>query len=62
MSGISSHLHEVDMIGQLADLKESFYKQTLLISALMELLIEQGVMTREELGSKMRELDCLPPL
>lgn len=42
----------VDIIGQLADLKDTDYKNTLAISTLLELLIEKNVFTREEFSHK----------
>lgn len=48
---------EVDVVAQLADLKEVDYHNTLLISTLVELLIEKRIINREELLSVMKELD-----
>jgi hypothetical protein len=57
MNRITSHLQEVDMIGKLADLKESNYKNTLMITALVELFIEKGWFTRKEILNKAKELE-----
>jgi hypothetical protein len=54
---IKSHLDEVNMIGKLADLKSEHYNNTLILSALVELLIEKKVITQEELTSKAEEMD-----
>ncbi|MFK7692321.1 hypothetical protein [Paenibacillus sp. HJGM_3] len=59
MNRIHSHMQEVNMIAKLADLKEEHYRNSLLISALMELLIEKEVLKRQEIESKMVELDSL---
>lgn len=59
MNRIHSHLQEVNMIAKLADLKEEHYRNSLLISALMELLIEKGLLNRQEIESKVVELDSL---
>jgi hypothetical protein len=48
---------EVDMIAQLADLKEVDYKNTLVLTALVELLVEKGVLARNEVIQKARQLD-----
>lgn len=48
---------EVDMIAQLADLKEVDYKNTLVLTALVELLVEKGILTRKEVLQKARQLD-----
>jgi hypothetical protein len=57
MNRITSHLQEIDMIGKLADMKESNYKNTLLLTALVELLIDKGLFTRKEILSKARDLE-----
>ncbi|GAA3410809.1 hypothetical protein ACFFNY_20845 [Paenibacillus hodogayensis] len=57
MNRIHSPMQEINWIGKLADLKEEHYRNTLLITALMDLLIEKGVMTRSEIESRMAELD-----
>jgi hypothetical protein len=53
LTGIS----EVDMIAQLADLKEVDYKNTLVLTALVELLVDKGILTRAEVIQKARQLD-----
>jgi hypothetical protein len=58
MNRVQFPLTEVDLIGQLADLKEDHYKNILVLSALIDLLIEQGFVTREELTRKALELDA----
>ncbi|PWK16530.1 hypothetical protein [Tumebacillus permanentifrigoris] len=50
-------LSEVDMIAQLADLKEVDYKNTLVLTALVELLVDKGILTRQEVIQKARQLD-----
>jgi hypothetical protein len=47
----------IDVIGQLADLKEADYKNTLAITILIELLIEKGIFTRQEFAWKARQLE-----
>lgn len=61
MNRIHSHLHEVNLIGKLADLKEEHYKNTLLLGALIELLVEKGIFTTKELDTKAAELDAFIP-
>jgi hypothetical protein len=53
--GIS--MRDIDIIGQLADLKEIDYRNTLAISALIELLIEKGFFTRQEFARKAADLE-----
>jgi hypothetical protein len=50
-------LQEVEFIGQLADLKEGHYQNSLLLSAMIELLIDKGVFTAQELAVKAQALD-----
>lgn len=57
MNRIPSHFDEVDMIGKLADLKEEHYKNTLVLSAIIELLIERKIVTSQEITLKAAELD-----
>ncbi|MEX2415261.1 MAG: hypothetical protein WD424_03885 [Paenibacillaceae bacterium] len=52
-------MDEVHMIAKLADLKEEHYKQSLMISALMELLIEKGIVNTTELQARVARLDLL---
>jgi len=42
---------------KLADLKDEHYRSLLTISAVLELLIDKGLLTREELQNKEAELD-----
>jgi len=48
---------EVNWGAQLADFKQMQYHQSILWLALVELLVEKGVITREELRDFARELD-----
>ncbi len=60
MRKISKLPQEVDIIAQLADLKEIDYKNMLILTALVELLIEKGLITRQEVlnKTKLLELDA----
>ncbi|SEO70130.1 hypothetical protein [Propionispora vibrioides] len=51
-------MKKLEMIGQLADLKEIDYKNTLSISVLLELLIEKNLITRQDFAQKARELEA----
>jgi hypothetical protein len=57
MNRIRSHLDEVNLIAKLADLKEEHYRNTLLVTALMDLLIEKGVLSRSEIEARMAAVD-----
>lgn len=59
----SPTMEQVHLAAKLADLKEDHYRLLLNLSAMTELLIEKGVLTREEIALKAaaldRELDTL---
>lgn len=54
---IHSHLEEIAWIGKLADLKEDHYRNSLLLSAIIELLMEKGMLTAEEISAKAQALE-----
>lgn len=60
MNRIQTQLHDIDIIGKLADLKEEHYLNNLVLSAVIELLIEKGYMTSKEISNKAREIDQRP--
>jgi hypothetical protein len=55
-----SPMSEVNIMASLADLKEVDYKNLLLVTALMEMLIEKNIFTEEELKEKLKQLDHYP--
>jgi hypothetical protein len=57
MNQIHSHLEQVDYIGKLADLKEQHYQNTLILSAVLELLLEKGLLTHQDIETKAAQLD-----
>lgn len=59
MESFSTSMDLVEFIGKLGDLKDEHYKMTLAFSAMIELLIEKGLITRQELQRKTVELDKL---
>jgi len=62
MSGSRFHLRpmdEVHMIGKLADMKDEFYKHSLMLSAITELLIEKGIVSADELQARATHLDLI---
>ena len=50
-------MNVVDIIGQLSDLKHIDYRNTLAISTILELLIDKGLITREEFAHKAAHLE-----
>lgn len=60
MSGRISPMSEVNMMASLADLKEVDYQNTLLLTALIDLLIEKNVLSQKDLTDKINQLDQFP--
>ncbi|OCT16418.1 hypothetical protein A8709_03035 [Paenibacillus pectinilyticus] len=58
MNRIPTHFEEINMIGKLADLKESHYHQSLVLSSLIQVLIDKGLVTAQEIQLKSQELDA----
>ncbi|MFD0621370.1 MULTISPECIES: hypothetical protein [Paenibacillus] len=52
-------LDHVNLVAKLADLKEEHYRNTLALCTLIELLVDKGLFTREEIAAKANELDQL---
>lgn len=59
MESFSTSIDLVQFIGKLGDLKDEHYHMTLTLSAVIELLIEKGLISRQELERKTAELDQL---
>ncbi|MHA0857534.1 hypothetical protein [Paenibacillus sp. CMAA1364] len=45
------------VMASLGDMKDDHYRNTLAISTIIELLVDKGLVTREELAIKAEELD-----
>ncbi|TLS48899.1 hypothetical protein FE782_28265 [Paenibacillus antri] len=48
---------QVQTMAQIADLKESLYRNTLALSALIELLVEKGILAPEDFHRKTAGLE-----
>lgn len=48
---------QVQLAAKLADLKEDHYRTVLTLSAMLELFIEKGILSRDELTAKAEALD-----
>ncbi|GGA46951.1 hypothetical protein [Paenibacillus physcomitrellae] len=57
MESSFSPMNEVNMLAKLADLKDGHYHNLLMLSVMMELLIEKGILTREEVEERALRLD-----
>ncbi|WP_082865816.1 hypothetical protein [Paenibacillus crassostreae] len=49
----------VHMMAKLGDMKDEHYRNTLALSTMIELLVDKGILTRDELATKADELDQL---
>ena len=56
MNRLRSPIEEIKLISKLADLKQQHYQNLLILTALLEILIEKGIISAEELRSKTAEL------
>ena len=52
-------MDQIDMIAKLADLKDQVYRNTLALTAVLDLLTEKGILTEQEIRSKASQLDEL---
>ena len=52
-------LNDINLFGQIADLKDTDYKNTLAITALIEIFIEKGLFTREDFSNQAQTLEKL---
>ena len=52
-------MNKVDILAQIGDLKEIDYRNTLAIASLIELLVDKGIINRQEIARKARILDSM---
>lgn len=50
-------MKDVNIVSQIGKLKDTDYRNTLAIATLIELLIEKGVITKQEFSAKSYQLD-----
>jgi hypothetical protein len=48
----------VQLLAKLADLKEEHYRTVLTLSAMLELLVEKGLLTHDELTTRSNQIDA----
>jgi transcriptional regulator CtsR len=58
MNRVSNHLEQVDLIGKLADLKNAHYHNALLVSTIIELLVEKEIITAKDIAVMSARLDA----
>ncbi|WP_249860285.1 nitrile hydratase subunit alpha [Paenibacillus konkukensis] len=51
-------MEQVDWIGKLADLKLAHYQNSLIVSALIEVLVEKGIITAQDIAAMSEQLDA----
>ncbi|CQR59128.1 hypothetical protein [Paenibacillus riograndensis] len=59
MESFSASMDLVQFIGKLGDLKDEHYHLILVQSAIIELLIDKGFFSRQELERKITDMDQL---
>ena len=52
-------MNDIDVLAQLGDLKEVDYRNTLAIASLIEILVEKGILTTDDISRKSRMLDSM---
>lgn len=52
-------MNSIDIIAQLSDMKETDYRNTLAIASIIELLIEKGIIDRNDIAKKAKQLDSM---
>lgn len=52
-------MNAVDLLAQLSDMKDIDYRNTLAIASIIEILIERGIIKRNEVVIKARQLDSM---
>jgi hypothetical protein len=48
---------KLDIVGQIADMKEIDYKNTLAIASIIEVLIDKGIINRNDIALKALQLE-----
>lgn len=50
---------KLDIVSQIADLKEIDYRNTLAIASIIEVLIDKGIINRSDIARKASELESM---
>jgi len=53
-------MNDIDVLAQLADLKDIDYRNTLAIASIIEVLVDKGIINRNDIAIKARNLDSMP--
>ena len=52
-------MNDIDVIAQIGDMKDIDYRNTLAIASVIEVLIEKGIIDRNDIARKARQLDSM---
>ncbi|KGG79508.1 hypothetical protein Y919_11570 [Caloranaerobacter azorensis H53214] len=52
-------MNDIDIISQLSDLKEIDYRNTLAIASIIEVLVDKGIINRNDIAIKAKQLDSM---
>lgn len=52
-------MNDIDIIAQIGDMKDTDYRNTLAIASIIEVLIEKGIIDRNDIARKARQLDSM---
>ena len=58
MQNASYDWHYLDLASRMGDMKEEQYRQLLALSTLIELLVDKGVLTPEEIRAKSLHMEA----
>lgn len=50
-------MSDIDILSQIVNLKEDDYKNTLLLTGIIEVLVEKNIISKKDLIEKVREID-----
>lgn len=52
-------MNDIDIVAQLSDMKDTDYRNTLAIASIIEVLIEKGIIDRNDIAKKAKQLDSM---
>jgi hypothetical protein len=58
MQNVSYDWHYLDLASRLGDMKDDQYRQLLALSTLIELLVDKGLLTPEEIRAKSLHMEA----
>ncbi|KPU27536.1 hypothetical protein TR13x_05600 [Caloranaerobacter sp. TR13] len=52
-------MNDIDIFSQISDLKEIDYRNTLAIASIIEVLVDKGIINRNDIAIKAKQLDSM---